>query len=92
MLAFVIFVTVIASALSGCAAKPINHGLIVDKSHYPEVVVDGQHTDEHCTLTIQEDNSSRTGEVEVPCGELDFYTKGSWWIREGYPSPSEKAK
>lgn len=42
---------------------------------------------EHCTLTIEEDITTKRSEVEIPCADLDSYKVGDWWLREGVKSP-----
>lgn len=87
------FSAILASLIfvfAACGEKPINHGYIVDISHYPETVVNGQHNDEHCTITILEDKTGRSGEIEIPCDKLKSFKLGDWWLRKGVTSPDPK--
>jgi len=100
---FTIIVAVLFATSGCAEKEPIpDSGTIRDKSHYPAVEIKHYDCDrnnenceldrvenkpERCTLTVEEDITTRRGEVEIPCSKLDSYKVGDWWLRPGARSP-----
>lgn len=82
---------------------PIKSGVVQDKSHYPAAEIkhydcdrNGENCEldrienkpERCTLSVAEDNTSRVGEVQIECTDLDSYNKGDRYPKGSSPPPS----
>ncbi len=102
-IAFAIVITIIAALAGCSKGEPIpDSGIIRDKSHYPAAEIkhydcdrDGanckldrvEQKPERCTLTIEEDITTKRSEVAIPCNTMDSYKVGDWWLRPGAKSP-----